>query len=225
LALLATAGLLLAGRAASAPQQVKPAGEGPLPAGAVARFGNASFWHGGNIRDVALAPGARVLASVGYDGALCLWDPAGQLLRRIAIPNPKEERLLNRGTSQIGPALRFSGDGKVLALADEVLGQYLVFEVASGKELHRGPLIVVEEEVRLPARFGGLPVSRKRKTVGPFHLSHDGKLLAMRGVNDTIVVWELARNRERHRLKGHRGAIDALVFAADGTALLAGGDD
>src|SRR5262245_8629282 len=77
----------------------------PLPEGAVARLGSARLRHPAHwVSGVAISPDGRVIATVGSDASLRLWDFAtGRLLR--VVPNHQ--------ASDMAPA--FLSDGKAIA--------------------------------------------------------------------------------------------------------------
>jgi WD40 repeat protein len=76
-----------------------------LPAGARFRFGSLQFRHPGGIRNSALSPDGKVLATASGRSVM-IWDmQTGQCLRRFATPD---------GHSYSSPGLSFSADGALL---------------------------------------------------------------------------------------------------------------
>ena len=59
----------------------------------------------------------------------------------------------------------------------------------------------------------------------PLAFTPDGTLLAARGPNNAVRVWEVAYLKEIGSLKGHEGAVQTVAFAADGHALASGSSD
>lgn len=53
----------------------------------------------------------------------------------------------------------------------------------------------------------------------------EGALLATRGDDRTVRLWEISSGREVRRLEGHRGGVWAVHFNAAGTLLATGGND
>ena len=80
--LVLVAGMMRAA-VAGPPGPVDRAGD-PLPPGAVARLGTTRFRHGSSIRQVAYTPDGKILATLGDDGVIRLWDAAaGVEIRHI----------------------------------------------------------------------------------------------------------------------------------------------
>jgi hypothetical protein len=55
--------------------------------------------------------------------------------------------------------------------------------------------------------------------------SPDGRLLAMKPPSQEILIWDLARGRERQRFKGFDGEVTSLAFAPDGRRVISGHSD
>jgi WD40 repeat protein len=124
---LVTALVLLAvGPAAADPPAGSPA-DPLLPPGAIRRFAEAPFWHPGGVFGSALSPDGKRLATAAGRSVL-LWDTAaGKAVRRFDTPGP-------RGTPM---TLAFSPDGTRLAVGGGYSGELLVWDVGTGKEVHR----------------------------------------------------------------------------------------
>jgi len=54
--------------------------------------------------------------------------------------------------------------------------------------------------------------------------SPDGSRLATGGADGLVTVWDVTRQARLHRLKGHRAAVGALAFSADGRQLASADD-
>src|SRR5262249_45042491 len=90
--------------ASAAPQQDKPGPAADLPEGAALRIGRPRLRHNGAaLTRLASAPDGKLVASVGNDNLVRLWDPA----------TGKESRHLKGHTGGV-QAVAFSADGKHL---------------------------------------------------------------------------------------------------------------
>ena len=56
-------------------------------------------------------------------------------------------------------------------------------------------------------------------------MTRDGRTLASSSFDETIRLWDLETGKELRALRGHRGAVNSLVFSADGKTLVSTGDD
>jgi WD40 repeat protein len=96
----------------------------PLPAGALARLGTLRFQHGSAVRMLRYSRDGKVLASLGADEVIRLWDTeSGQELQAIHLHEHS------------CAAFAFSGDGKHLATSgsDNVVR---LWDAKTGKVLH-----------------------------------------------------------------------------------------
>lgn len=82
----------------------------PLPPGAIARLGTTRLrhTHGWRLTDAAFSPDGKILASLGGDERLRLWDTAdGKELQSIPV----------KSLADSDAAIAFSGDGKTVAVS------------------------------------------------------------------------------------------------------------
>lgn len=200
-----------------------------LPPGAAARLDHGRFWHGAAIRALAFAPDEAVVASLGLDQRICLWDATtGQLRRHWAFGQAVDADNPRALTTAAVPAFVFSGDGKTLALADDASRRCRLWEVATGKELPGVALSYLEDDAGLPVVLVG-PAGKgtaKRAAAGAFGLAHDGRLVAVAHAKDHAVhVIAPDRQVPLHKLHGHSARVTALAFTADGRMLASAGED
>ena len=158
----------------------------------------------GIVQAVAVSPDRRLLAAVGADGTLRLWNvaapghatPVGQPLQ------PANSR---------PPALhgRVQPDGKVLAAA------------GAGQEVKLWDVSNPARPVPL-----GAPLTGPSNTIYSVVFSPDGRTLAAASADDTVRLWNVtdpARARPLGRpLTGPTGYVQTVAFSADGGLLAAG---
>jgi WD40 repeat protein len=135
---------------------------------------------------LALAPGGRMVAAPQGDGSLWLWDRNETSPRQLGVLRAP------------ACALAFSGDGSLLATADQA-NTLAVWDVANG------------------VRWG-----RCREQNGPVMLvavAPDGRILASVTDANAVRLWDPATEKERAILRRHTQTVSALAFSADGRTL------
>jgi WD40 repeat protein len=145
--------------------EVDPHGD-PLPPGALARLGTERLRHIGGVTSLAFSPDGKVLASLGSEGWIRLWDAA----------TGKEVRHLGR----IVRAMALSPDGMLVAAA-----------CADGDGFPARPGAI---RIHLWEAATGRAVRRPAEYSGYLHalaFSPDSKVLATAG-RDGIRLWEAA---------------------------------
>lgn len=197
--------------------------EAPLPPGAVARLQHSNFWHGAAVRGLAFSSDETMLATLGSDGRIALWDVAtGKPRRRWNTPRPNEDAKL---AAAVLPSMNlfFSGDGSTLGIVDSTGRTCRLWNSATGAEIAAIPLNLTEDEVDPPV---GVPVPAKkvalakRAVPGAFALSHDGKLFASEQIKDhAIHVVTPGRKEPLWKLPGPQSRVTALAFSANGKTL------
>jgi WD40 repeat protein len=223
--------------ASGAPQQDKPAPPAGLPEGALLRIGRPRLRHNGAaVISAAFSPDGKLLASVGNDNLIRLWDPA----------TGKEVRQLKGHTGGV-QAVVFSADGKRLLTGshDQTLR---LWDTSTGKEIrsfagHNGIVLSValSADGKLAASESHDQTVRlwdvntgKELHQFPGHLSQgtsnvvfspDAKTLATMNANGAIRLWDVEARKELRQLEGHTGDCNSLDFSADGKLLASAGSD
>lgn len=151
----------------------------------------------GSNRGLSMTPDGRLLAVAENGGAIRLWEPieGKESPRTFSSPNTCHE-------------VRLSHDGKLLAASTG--RSVLVWDVASGNELHK-----------LPIDSGGLIAAMTA-------LSPDNKYLAAPNGGEqffptNIVLWDLANGKKVHEISCD--GYSAAVFSPDGKWLAVAGNN
>lgn len=194
--------------------------------------------HKGVVCQVCYSSDGRLLATLGDEGDVCLWDASiGQLIRRM-----KMER------HSFGSGLEFSGDCQLLAAAS--FENTVVWEVESGErkycfEGHNGYIVshIAFHPSGMELASGGqdgricvwdirtgiqcLCLENRDQEYMEYHgrnemsfcYSPDGTYLAAGFENGTMQVWEAQTGREVYNIKAHQGEIRDIKFSPDGKYL------
>ncbi len=175
LGLALAVGLPLTTRAQDAPARRLP----------VLQLGTPRFLHRGLITAVAYSPDGTLLATGGQDQTIRLWEAAtGNAVRTIAFDQPNWPVFVV-----------FSPDGKHLSASNG--RAFGVWEVKTGKELHRG--------ANLPANVNRLIASS------------DGRVLATRGYREPFVrLWDVPTGTGFRTIEAPGDYDPALAFSPDG---------
>jgi WD40 repeat protein len=178
----------------------RPTGADSLPAGVIARLGQAPIQHHGEITSLAFSPDGKTLLSGSMDQTFSFWDLAtGQELRRVDFHK--------HGTvysSAVSP------DGKRLVILPG-LGGAALLDLATGKigqNFHQDAWVVqaaFSADGKLLASAGE-PMNVK--------VNEYGKSIRVRDVGSGAEVCAMAD-----------GWADAVAFSPDGTMLLSGGSE
>jgi WD40 repeat protein len=119
-----------------------------LPSGAILRLGTLRFQHGDRILFAAFDRTGKTIITASEDQTIRLWDSAsGKEIRRFDRPVNAKEKEVNKGVGETqrvmdtrgdlkkGYQIALSPDGNILAATREQM--VIVWEMATGKELHR----------------------------------------------------------------------------------------
>jgi WD40 repeat protein len=148
---------------------------------------------------VVFSPDGGLFAVGDRQGQLVLWDAhSGQEKVRLA----NQQRRIGNSA-----AMAFSGDSKVLAIANTYFDNRPTVDV----------------------RLVNTTTGKEMKSLGNFQynatpalaLSHDGQVLAL-GTGGGLELWDTARGQKRKQLDGGQGSITALTFSPDGRSLAGG---
>jgi WD40 repeat protein len=173
---------------------------------------------------VAFSPDGRRILSAGADGTARLWGPGNGMVS-----------LQHGGPVNTG---FFSRDGKTVITASDD-GSARLWSVAGGHALstleHGAPVNVarLSPNGRLAVTAGRDGVAliwdvrrgtrlQRLETGSPVNdasFSPDGQLVATAGADGVAAIWRVSDGRRLSVLRGHTGAIVALVFTRDGKRL------
>jgi len=172
-------------------QSVLLQGEHPRPsftAAAIAPDGKSVI----TAKNGKLRPWEIVMAAGGGKVAEGAGLVAGKLGKEWALPR--------------GPvsALAYSADGRTLASVTDA-GPLLFWEVATGKESRRGPIMPGGQTCLL--------------------FSPDGATLLSGHGDGTLRIWEAATGKMVQQVKGHQDAVTSLGYATDGKRIVSGSGD
>jgi WD40 repeat protein len=168
--------------------------------------------HGRWIRQLAVSPDGRTLASVGDDMVCRLWNIAtGEMLREM---RGHEEKTPTHFTSMLY-AVAFSPDGSRLATGDRV-GHIVVWDASSGRSLAtmEAPALYTWDDVQRIRSIGGIRA---------FAFSPDGTQLAVGGVGQIgnvdalqgpsrVEIFDVQKKQRIHEFTGAQGIINRLVW-------------
>jgi len=183
--------------------------------------------HGKWIRDVVASPDGSVVASVGDDMVCRLWGAEDGALRGELRGH---EALTPHDYPSMLFTAAFSGDGTRLATADKP-GRIVIWDVASGKTIRTLDASVM---------YTWDPTARRHSIGGVRSLafSPDGAVLAVGGIGQIGNIDHLAAKMRVSLYRAESGEVikeaeagevnglaERLVFAPDGTWVLAQGGD
>jgi WD40 repeat protein/HEAT repeat protein len=197
----------------------------PLPKGAVGRLGTIRFRHASAVTCIAFSPDGKVLASVGDDGMLCLWDAAtGKPLRRFREHDGKAD--LSRWRRLIQDDnffhVAFSADGNTLVSAT-MNGSVRVWDTRTGKLRHN-----FIQPCRVSTHLGDYLLG-----AGAVALARDGTKLAAlvnipegpvqrHGGSATGRIWDTRTGRRLASFGAKGDGLTGILFSPDGKVVVTG---
>jgi WD40 repeat protein len=177
------------------------------------------------IRQVAVSPDGKTLASVADDMVCKLWDAeSGKLLHTL---KGHKEKTPQHFPSMLY-AVTFTADGKRLATGDKV-GHVRIWETATGK-------FVTSVEAPGMYTWDGKQRTHSIGGIRGLAFSPDGKTLAVGGIGKIGNVdhlegparvetfdWQAGKSTQLFEKTKFKGIVNKLTFAPDGKWLLAAG--
>jgi RNA polymerase sigma factor (sigma-70 family) len=209
----------------------------PLPEGALTRLGTLRWRAPGEVRTLATAPDGKTVV-VSFEDGLCLIDAAtGKLIRQVD----------NIATSIV--RIAFSPDGARFALGGSALvGNRIanivqVREVRSGQRLQefeteelqwlgwsadgqplaillkKGAVVLRELATEKVQRFESDDLPLPQFGLSAVAYTSGAKILAFRGAERVVHVWDAATGQKRCTLEAAEGSIRGLAISDDGRSL------
>jgi WD40 repeat protein len=194
--------------------------------------------HRAGISAVSWSPDGSKILTTGADGHLIIWD-AKTALQLRAISGVW-------ATANLRPA--WSGDSSRLLTSSTANNKSILWDVVSGKRVrslygheyevfcgclnHDGSLAVLggfRGKIQLWNPKTGeigqtLTDPATKDLVLAIDISNDGTM-AITAQESAAIVWDVAKGKALHTLRGHRGKIKTVALSQDGKTALTGSDD
>lgn len=161
--------------------------------------------HNKSVRTIQFSPDGKQLASGGDD----------RIVRKWAVEDGKSLHQYSgfEGHNAGINALHFSEDLRMLASASSD-GTVRIWDLMRNTLLHS-----LHGDVDTPSQH------QKMYKVTAVQFSPDGKIVAMTGPQNEILVWRIEDVVQFKVLRGHTGEINSLRFTPNGKHLMSGGKD
>jgi WD40 repeat protein len=159
------------------------------------------------VKDMVLSPNSELLATIGPDATVLLWD---LIDRQANIQHPIQD-------SESVNALAYHPTEQIFASGG--CGRR---EQVSGK-CTQGEIRLWDAQTRTTR---GAPIRGHTREVASVTFSPDGNTIASGGREGAVILWEAATGKMiLPPVQGHAGEITAVVFSPDGRLLVSSGED